>query len=50
MMQAYCVKCREKREMESEMEVSMKGKGGCERKALKGRCPTCGTVMFRIIA
>jgi len=49
-MQAYCVKCREKREMESAMEVDMKGKGGHQRKAMKGRCPDCGTVMFRIIS
>ena len=46
---AYCVKCREKREMKNEEEVSMKGKGGVKRRALKGECPTCGTKMFRIL-
>ena len=36
LMQAYCVKCRTKREM----------KDG--RPATQGVCPTCGTKMFRI--
>jgi len=49
MAQAYCVKCREKREMQDAKEVMMKGKGGSKRKALKGTCPVCGTKMFRIL-
>jgi len=48
-MQAYCVKCRGKKEIEDGQEVSMKGKGGKERRAIKGRCPVCGTTMFRIL-
>lgn len=47
--QAYCVKCRTKREMVGEEEITMKGKGGTKRKALKGKCPKCGTKMFRIL-
>lgn len=47
-MQAYCVKCRTKRDMESEQEVTFKGRGG-KRKAMKGVCPKCGTKMFRIM-
>jgi len=48
-MTGYCVKCREKREMKDAKEVTMKGKGGTKRKALKGVCPSCGTKMFRIL-
>lgn len=46
---AYCVKCKEKREMEAPEEVEMKGKGGVTRRAMTGKCPTCGTKMFRIL-
>ena len=45
---AYCVKCRKKQVMKDAKEVSMKGKGG-KRRALKGKCPVCGTGMFRIL-
>jgi len=45
---AYCVKCREKREMQDPKEIKMKGKGG-PRRAMKGTCPVCGTGMFRIL-
>lgn len=31
------------------VEVEMKGKGGMVRAAMKGKCPTCGTTMFRIM-
>lgn len=48
-MEAYCVKCKAKREMSDAQEVEMKGKGGVARKAMKGKCPTCGTAMFRIL-
>ena len=48
-MEAYCVKCKAKREMSEANEVPMKGKGGVERRAMKGKCPTCGTTMFRIL-
>jgi hypothetical protein len=49
MPEAYCVKCKAKREMKDAKEVSMKGKGGKERAALKGTCPVCGTGMFKIL-
>jgi len=48
-MEAYCVKCKAKQEMKEEQEVDMKGKGGVLRKAMKGKCPVCGTTMFRIL-
>lgn len=47
-VQAYCVKCKAKREIKDPKEVSMKGKGG-QRRAMTGSCPTCGTKMFRIL-
>ncbi len=49
MTEAYCVKCKAKREMKDEQEVEMDGKGGVKRKALKGECPECQTKMFRIL-
>ena len=48
-MEAYCVKCKAKQEMSEEQEVEMKGKGGKTRRAMKGKCPVCGTTMFRIL-
>jgi Zn finger protein HypA/HybF involved in hydrogenase expression len=41
----YCVKCKAKREIKDAKVVTMKNK----RKAMKGKCPTCGTGMFRIM-
>ena len=49
MAEAYCVKCKSKREMNNAKEVSMKGKGGTKRRAMTGVCQKCGTKMFRIL-
>ena len=49
MAEAYCVKCKAKREMSNGVEVSMNGKGGTKRRAMKGKCPKCGTTMFKIL-
>ena len=43
-MQAYCVKCRTKREMKDATSIKMKN----GRPATQGTCPSCGTKMFRI--
>jgi len=43
-MQAYCVKCRAKREMKDARAITMKN----GKPATQGVCPTCGTKMFRI--
>ena len=43
-MQAYCVKCRTKREMKDAKSITMKN----GKPATQGVCPTCGTKMFRI--
>ena len=48
-MEAYCVKCRAKKEMKDEKEITMKGKGGTTRRAMTGICQACGTKMFRIL-
>lgn len=37
-MEAYCVKCKSKQEMETPEEVTMKN----GIKAMKGKCPVCG--------
>ena len=47
--EGYCVKCKAKRMMSNEKEVSMEGKGGVTRRAMTGICPKCGTKMFRIM-
>ena len=47
--EGYCVKCKMKRLMADAKEVSMKGKGGVVRRAMKGKCSKCGTTMFRIM-
>jgi len=44
MATAYCVKCRTKREMANPVQITMKN----GKPATKGKCPVCGTVMFRI--
>ncbi len=41
----YCVKCKAKKEMKDEQKVIMKNK----REAVRGKCPTCGTGMYRIL-
>ena len=45
MADAYCVKCKKKQEMKEAKEVKMKN----GRKAMKGKCPACGTGMYRIL-
>ncbi len=44
MTKAYCVKCRAMRDMVDEQDVVMKN----GKKAKKGKCPVCGTTMFKI--
>ena len=46
---AYCVKCRDKRNMVGAKEVAMNGKGGVQRRAMTGTCEKCGTKMFKIL-
>ena len=44
-MAAYCVKCKRKQEMKDAENVKMKN----GRPAMKGRCPECGTGLYRIL-
>ncbi|MEM3143072.1 MAG: DUF5679 domain-containing protein [Candidatus Nitrosotenuis sp.] len=44
MTQAYCVKCRAKRDIKNPKEVKLKN----GRPAVKGTCPKCGTNVFKI--
>jgi len=48
-MTGYCVKCKTKREIKNPKEVIFKGKGGTDRKMLKGECPVCGTTVCRML-
>jgi RNase P subunit RPR2 len=43
-LQAYCVKCRTKREIKNPQRVTLKN----GRPATQGICPVCGTKLFRI--
>ena len=45
MPEGYCVKCKAKKEIVDAVDVTMKN----GRKAIKGKCPTCGTGMFKIL-
>ena len=42
----YCVKCKSKKEMKDTQNVTMKN----GRKAMKGKCSTCGTGMYKIMS
>lgn len=43
-MEAYCLKCRDKREISNPEQVTLKN----GRPATMGYCPKCGTKVFRI--
>ncbi|MBI3968708.1 MAG: hypothetical protein HY329_23990 [Chloroflexi bacterium] len=43
-MEAYCVKCKTKREMKDPQQTTMKN----GKPAMTGTCPVCGTKMFSI--
>jgi hypothetical protein len=43
-MQAYCFKCRVKREIKNPKRVTLKN----GRPATRGTCPVCGTKLSRI--
>lgn len=44
MVQAYCVKCKAKREMKDAVAITLKN----GKPAMKGKCPVCGTTIMRI--
>jgi hypothetical protein len=43
-MEAYCFKCKAKREMKNPQQVKLKN----GRLASKGTCTVCGTTLFRM--
>jgi Zn finger protein HypA/HybF involved in hydrogenase expression len=45
MHEGYCVKCKAKKPIADAVEEVMKN----GRKAVKGKCPTCSAVMFKIL-
>jgi len=44
MVQAYCVKCKAKKDIKAPKAIKMKN----GKPATQGTCPSCGTKMFRI--
>lgn len=44
-MQGYCVKCKSPKEIKNEEKVIMKN--GLQ--AARGKCPDCGTGMYKIL-
>jgi len=44
MVEAYCVKCKAKREIKDPKKITMKN----GKPAIQGVCPVCGTKIFRI--
>lgn len=44
MAMMYCVKCRAKKEDPEAKKITMKN----GKPAMEGKCPTCGTKMFKI--
>jgi ribosomal protein S27E len=45
MLEGYCVKCKARKPISEAVEEVMKN----GRKAVKGKCPTCAAVMFKIL-
>lgn len=43
-VEAYCVKCKQKREIGNATQITMKN----GRPATEGKCVVCGTKMFKI--
>jgi hypothetical protein len=43
-LEAYCMKCKQKREMRKTEQITMKN----GRPATRGECTTCGTKMFKV--
>jgi len=44
--EAYCIKCKQKREMKDAQQITMKN----GRPAMQGQCVVCGTKLTRIMA
>lgn len=45
-MEAYCLKCKAKREIKDSVEMRMKN----GKQSITGTCVTCGAKLFRIVA
>jgi Domain of unknown function (DUF5679) len=43
-VEAYCVKCRDKREVKDPKQITMKN----GKPAVQGKCPVCGTTLNKI--
>ncbi len=53
MVEGYCVKCKAKREISDMKNTELKRKTKAGKvisvPAVKGKCPKCGTGMFKIV-
>lgn len=46
-----CMKCRvNDRQIAEATVVTMTGKGGSERHAVRGKCAVCGTTMYKMLS
>jgi len=48
--EGFCVKCKAKKPIKEAQEVKVKGKGGSTRTAVTGKCPDCGTKIFKFLS
>ncbi|MCL6494518.1 MAG: DUF5679 domain-containing protein [Ignavibacterium sp.] len=48
MTQAFCMRCKKKVEAVDERMIELDTKKG-KKKAIKGKCPICGTTVFKIV-
>ncbi len=47
--QARCRRCREQRDVADPEVVEIEGKGGSKRRAVKGKCATCGCKVYKFL-
>lgn len=45
----YCMRCKQKKEINNAKEIEIKAKGGKTKKAATGVCSVCGTKMFKFL-
>jgi hypothetical protein len=44
-----CMRCKDQRDIAEPQVIEMTGKGGSKRKAVKGKCATCGCSMYKFL-
>ncbi|MEM4230310.1 MAG: DUF5679 domain-containing protein [Candidatus Pacearchaeota archaeon] len=46
---ARCMKCKKEVDVADAEVIEVEGKGGSKRKAVKGKCATCGTKVYKFL-